>query len=177
MGRLGEIRKIAFFAETGGYAFHKVKALLAAISSRFDLPDIIMVELSRTNRHMYLFDKSEEEILEALGKVKAKKKGKTSPKVLARMVRDRLVKIHGFVVETRNDRYRSHMKIPPLSWEVLAKAKTEDSRVLEKHFDGVSYRFRDKIKECTRTIQREDITLEILREGWDLFEVAGVMDS
>jgi len=178
MGRMSEIRRIAFFTHTGGYATHKIKGLVRALSDRFDLPDIIMSILIRSSHNVYFFDESEEEVLRQLSEIKAKKKGVTARKVLVRMIHDRFAKLHKQVLQEQqwSAQYRKGDLIPQLSRELMF-ASINDTHVLKGHFNSSNMHLRDMAKEFANTLDREDMTPEIIEEGWNLFEVSGIMNS
>jgi len=150
----------------------QIEGFAKALSKKFGpLPDLV-VGVATTSNTTFYFRETEEEVIQKLEAIPLKKKGKTAPKVLVRMIYTRLMAAKR-AIDNLNEckarsgwygKYASHNLTPENMCDPESyKSSTPDVfQVVEK----VSF-----------VANREDVTEDIRKQAWDLFQTAIIMDS
>jgi len=189
-GLLKQARKHAFWCEMleGSSSswtadMDAIAQVLKLLNKKHGLPCSVTtasVQKSRKRWWVFVYDCDEPT---ALRRVEAEvKRGAVSPKVLARMVADRIAKTADRIKYHNSDDPKVKSRIPTLTRELFTEEGL--NKALDMVYNISRYKhmrhFRDVpylLTEVKFVVDRDDITSDVIDDGWNLYKVRGVMNE
>lgn len=165
-------RPLALYSTAANTA--EAEAFVKVVCGKYPGAPSLVRGVAKTSDTSFYFDKPEAQVLQELANVKVPRKGKTAPKVMARMVYTRLIKVKAAVdnvkecIRKDHGAYWSQYSAPDLTFEGLRDVG---------EFRKSTHNVRQLMEDLVAVTTREDITPEILEQAWDLFQAHCVMDS
>jgi len=166
---------------------HYVMEFAQVLSAKYggNLPDMVY-GAAQTSDTTVFFDEPEAVIVAKLKAVKPKKRGKTAPKVLVRMIYRRLLDLKksmdNFAEMKADEQARAAanpQNAPAKLWtdQYEVPELTKETMVDLTTFAKVLPATRQHAKEVKDVATREDVTDEIRDLAWGLFEAHLIMES
>jgi hypothetical protein len=160
-----------------------IAQVLKILDKKHSLPCSVTtasVQKSRKRWWVFVYDCDEPTAIDRVEQEAVR--GKVSPKVLARMVADRITKTADRIKYHKSHREADEGSTPTLTRELFTKEGFE--KALDMVYKVRRYRHmrHDRqvpylLSEVLFIVERDDMTPEIIDDGWNLYKVRGVMQT
>jgi len=170
--RLVRARPLAIFATTSDptAAIDFVKILAEKYPS---IPSLVY-GIAFASRTTFFFDEPKEIIIEKLYAIRASR-GKTAPKVIVKMLYERMIKLHDLLDNLRTCQKTCDAQSYFTAYE--APELTFESMVDQDYFKKSTHVIKITARKVYRVATRVDVTPEILQQAWDLYQTYIIMKS
>ena len=168
-------RPLALYVTTSNTAAAEELVKLVCNKHYPDTPNMVR-GVATTSDTSFFFDKPEAQVIEEIQAIKPRRKGKTAPKVIVKMIYTRLVNLWTQIEKTRaiksNDPkgYYTGWVVPILTRETLVADMTYDNQ-------GVDWETNKTAEELGAILARDDITDTHIDEAWGLLQTHIIMNS
>jgi len=168
-------RKLAFWSSPRTKQELK---LLEVVAEKFNLNLVS----AKSDAVLFMFDKPEEEILKVLKETPLPKKTRTPKKVLVKMLLSRLIRLKeaiGYTNKIMASQVQNGWR-PASNWSEVKMISFEELTpdLKSRYSHGYTWYLHEKGAHPLGTfLEREDVTEDVLRDGWAQFEVYEILDS